>query len=70
MSRLPIRSIDFGWAFFGARVNQKPSSPELVLPSEPDKVAPLAAIRRVERELIQRENQIMSDMLGISGLIV
>ncbi|KAG8791858.1 hypothetical protein FRC17_008698, partial [Serendipita sp. 399] len=40
------------------------------IPDDPDKVVPVAALRRVERELIQRENQIIRDMLGISGLII
>ncbi|PVF96818.1 hypothetical protein CPB86DRAFT_708358 [Serendipita vermifera] len=41
-----------------------------VVPTDPSKEVPVAAVRKVERELIERENQIISRMLGISGLIV
>jgi len=44
--------------------------PKQVLPEDPSRVAPVAAIQRVEQELIKRETKIVNDMLGISSLIV
>lgn len=54
-------------AFFSFSTNQHLY---VVIPTDATRVAPAAAVKRVERELIMRENQIITDMLGISGLIV
>lgn len=43
---------------------------QAVIPNGTTKRIPAAAVKRVERELIQRESQIFGEMMGISSLIV